>query len=143
MNICCIFIIALLLIVALTGTVLAAEIWVSPNGSDKNTGTKQQPLATVPMALRKARELRRLNDVSTKGGIHIMVEKGLYQLSEPLFIRPEDSGTADSPTIIEGTGKGEAILSGGIHINRWKKLQGNIPGLPLNVAGKVWVANAP
>jgi Flp pilus assembly protein CpaB len=60
MNICRIFIVALLLIVALTGSVLAAEIWVSPNGSDKNTGTKEQPLATVAMALRKARELRRL-----------------------------------------------------------------------------------
>jgi hypothetical protein len=143
MNIYRIFIVALLLIVALTGSVLASEIWVSPNGSDKNTGTQQQPLATVAMALRKARELRRLNNVSIKGGIHIMVEKGVHQLSEPLFIRPEDSGTADSPTIIEGTGKGEAILSGGIHINGWKKLQGNVPGLPLSVAGKVWVANAP
>jgi hypothetical protein len=143
MKICRIFIVALLLVVALTGSVFAAEIWVSPKGSDKNTGTQQQPLATVAMALRKARELRRLKDVSIKGGIRIMVEKGLYQLSEPLFIRPEDSGTADSPTIIEGAYKGETILSGGIHINGWKKLEGNIPGLPLNVAGKVWVANAP
>jgi GH141 insertion domain len=143
MNICRIFIVALLLIVALTGSVFAAEIWVSPKGSDKNTGTQQQPLATVAMALRKARELRRLNDGSIKGEIRIVVEKGLYQLSEPLFIRPEDSGTADSPTIIEGAGQGETILSGGIHINGWKKLEGNIPGLPLNVAGKVWVANAP
>ncbi|WDF81369.1 hypothetical protein PQ469_15255 [Mucilaginibacter sp. KACC 22773] len=143
MNICRIFIVALLLIVALTGSVLAAEIWVSPKGSDKNTGTQQQPLATVAMALRKARELRRLKDISIKGGIRIVVEKGLYQLSEPLFIRPEDSGTADSPTIIEGAEKGETILSGGIHINGWKKQEGNIPGLPLNVAGKLWVANAP
>ncbi|SEO87750.1 right-handed parallel beta-helix repeat-containing protein [Mucilaginibacter sp. OK283] len=143
MNICRIFIVALLLIVAITGSVFAAEIWVSPKGSDKNTGTQQQPLATVAMALRKARELRRLNDGSIKGGIRIVVEKGLYQLSEPLFIRPEDSGAADSPTIIEGADKGETIFSGGIHINGWKKLEGNIPGLPLNVAGKVWVANAP
>jgi hypothetical protein len=60
-----------------------------------------------------------------------MVEKGVYQLSEPLFIRPEDSGTADSPTIIEGTGKGEAILSGGVNITGWKKLEGDAPGLPL------------
>lgn len=143
MNICRMFIVALLLIVALTGNALAAEIWVSPNGSDKNTGTQQQSLASVAMALRKARELRRLNDVSIKGGIHIMVEKGVYQLSEPLFIRPEDSGTADSPTTIEGADKGEAILSGGVNVNGWKKLEGNIPGLPKNVAGKVWVANAP
>jgi hypothetical protein len=143
MPICRILIIALLLNIALTGSVFAAEIWVSPKGSDKNTGTQQQPLATVAMALRKARELRRLNDPSVKGGTHIIVEKGIYQLTEPLFIRPEDSGTADSPTTIEGAEKGETVLSGGIQVSGWKKLQENIPGLPLYMAGKVWVADAP
>jgi hypothetical protein len=143
MPVCRILIIALLLNIALTGGVFAAEIWVSPKGSDKNTGTQLQPLATVAMALRKARELRRLNDASVKGGIYIRVEKGIYQLTEPLFIRPEDSGTADSPTFIEGAEKGETVLSGGIEVSSWKKLRENIPGLPLNMTGKVWVADAP
>ena len=49
----------------------AADIYVTKTGSDKNTGTKEQPLASLAMALRKARELRRLNDQSVKGGINI------------------------------------------------------------------------
>ncbi|MFC0512893.1 hypothetical protein ACFFGT_01740 [Mucilaginibacter angelicae] len=143
MKSCRILAFALLLNVILTCSVFAAEIWVSPKGSDKNTGTREQSLATVAMALRKARELRRLNDVSIKGGIHIKVLAGVYQLTEPLFIRPEDSGTAESPTFIEGEGIGKTILSGGITIAGWRKVTSEIPGLPAEAKGKVWEADAP
>ncbi|WP_183559034.1 hypothetical protein [Mucilaginibacter sp. SP1R1] len=138
-----IFIFVFVLNIILTQSILAAEIWVNVNGSDTNTGTQQQPLATVGMALRKARELRRLNDPSIKGGIHIHVEQGMYQLTEPLFVRPEDSGTADCPTIIEGAPQAQSILSGGINITGWHKLKGTVPGLPDEATGKVWVADAP
>lgn len=133
----------ILLNVILTGSVFAAEIWVSPKGSDQNAGTQQQPLASLVMALRKARELRRLNDASIKGGIHIKIETGTYRLTEPVFIRPEDSGTADSPTIIEGDGIGKTILSGGLNITGWSKTTTKIPGFPEEAKGKVWEANIP
>src|SRR5688500_1742788 len=90
----------------ITALAQGTEIFISPRGSDKNAGTKEAPLATVQMALRMARELRRLQDPSIRGGIHIIVSTGTYVLSEPIFVRPEDSGTEDSPTIIraeEGT----------------------------------------
>ncbi|MFC3362157.1 L-rhamnose mutarotase [Pedobacter fastidiosus] len=119
----------------------AIDIYVSKNGSDANLGTKEKPLASLHSAIRKARELRRLNDSSIKGGIKIIIEKGFYQLHEPIILRPEDSGTKDSPTEIMATEK--VILSGGVKINGWKKLTGTIPGLPKESLGKVWVANAP
>ena len=100
----------------------AADIYVSTGGSDQNPGTKEKPLATVDMALRKARELRRLNDPSIKNGIRILVAKGIYALAESIFIRPEDSGTADSPTTIKGLDDG-VVLSGGRKINAWKKIR--------------------
>lgn len=135
-------IVAVLLLILFTTNIHAAEIWVAKNGSDNNTGTKEQPLATVSMALRKARELRRLDDPSIKGGITIKVAKGVYRLSETIFIRPEDSGTADSPTIIEGALDGESVLSGGVVIGGWRKAV-NVAGLPATAKGKVWVADAP
>src|SRR5436190_14456742 len=92
----------------------AADIYVALNGSDNNTGTKEQPLASVAMALRKARELRRLNDTTVRGGIHIYVDKGVYRLAEQLFIRPEDSGTESSPTYIEAVAGEQPVLSGGV-----------------------------
>ncbi|PTS90474.1 hypothetical protein DBR27_21665, partial [Flavobacterium sp. HMWF030] len=117
----------------------AAEIWVSPNGKDTNVGTKANPLATVQMAMRKARELRRLKDVSVKDGIRIIVMNGTYYLNEPLFVRPEDSGTPDSPTTIEADTNSKPIISGGFEIKNWKK------ALSINGVKKsnVWVADAP
>lgn len=117
----------------------AAEIWVSTSGKDTNIGTKENPLATVAMAVRKARELRRLKDASLKGGIHIIVMDGTYYLDETLFIRPEDAGTADSPTTIEAAPNAKPILSGGLEIKNWKKAE-SINGLK---KGVVWVADAP
>lgn len=118
----------------------AADIWVAANGKDTNEGTKASPLATVHMALRKARELRRLKDVSVKGGIHIIIKDGTYYFDEPLFVRPEDSGTADSPTTIEADANAKPIFNGGIEIKNWKKTTTSINGLK---KGTAWVADAP
>ncbi|MBE5318783.1 hypothetical protein IM793_06440 [Pedobacter sp. MR2016-19] len=67
----------------------ATDIYVSINGSDTSLGTKEKPLATLHAAIRKVRELRRLNDASIKGGIRIIMGKGFYQLHEPIVLRPE------------------------------------------------------
>ena len=116
-----------------------AEIWVSTTGKDTNDGTKANPLATVHMAMRKARELRRLKDPSIKDGIHIIVQNGTYYLNEPLFIRPEDSGTAESPTTIEADANARPIISGGFEIKNWKK-GATIIGIKKAI---VWVADSP
>ncbi len=110
---------------------LADEIWISPKGSDFNDGTRQFPKATLTSALRQAREWRRTEDNRIQGGITIYMEGGTYAFYEPVFIRPEDSGTKESPTIIRSVGDEKVILSGGISINGWKK------------QGKVWVADVP
>ena len=110
---------------------LAGEIWISPKGSDFNDGTRQSPKATLTSALRQAREWRRTEDNRIQGGITIYMEGGTYAFYEPVFIRPEDSGTKESPTTIRSVGDEKVILSGGISINGWKK------------QGKVWVADVP
>lgn len=100
--------------------VKGADVYVSPSGNDNAEGTVSAPLKTIRMALRHARELRRLNDSSIKGGITIHVKGGIYQLHEPLYIRPEDSGTKDSPTIIKAEGH-DAVVSGGVQVKGWKR----------------------
>lgn len=123
--------------------VAAADIYVSPNGSDFNDGSKEKPLATLNMALRKARELRRVNDPSIAGGIHIILNGGRYQLTEPVFIRFEDAGTLNSPTFIEAAPNEQPVLSGGVEIKNWKKLTTAVPGLSAKAKGNVWVADVP
>ena len=110
---------------------LADEIWISPKGSDFNDGTRQSPKATLTSALRQVREWRRTEDNRIQGGITIYMEGGTYAFHEPVFIRPEDSGTKESPTTIRSVGDEKVILSGGISINGWK------------TQGKVWVADVP
>jgi hypothetical protein len=133
---------AMLLLVTITSH--AVDIYVSPSfSSDSNPGTKSKPLATINAALRKARELRRLNDPSIAGGIHIILEAGIFFLSEPVFIRPEDSGTADSPTIIESVPGKMAVLNGGIKITNWHLAPANTRGLPTTAKGKVCIADVP
>jgi hypothetical protein len=121
----------------------AADIWVATDGSDANAGTKEKPMATVSMALRKAREMRRLHDPAIANGIHIIIQNGVYTFCEPLFVRPEDSGTPASPTIIEAAPGAHPVFSGGVSITGWRKATEKISGLPAEAQGKVWVANAP
>jgi hypothetical protein len=90
-----------------------ATIEVSPNGKSLST------------ALREARNLRRLADPSAKHGIRIVLKGGEYPLSEPIFLRPEDSGTPTSPTTIEAAPGETPVLSGAIDIKNWRKSTGN------------------
>jgi hypothetical protein len=135
----CLF--AFFVLISLSGH--TAEIYVSANGANDNPGTREHPLATLSAALRKARELRRLHDPSITNGIHIILKGGIYTLYEPVFIRPEDSGTKDSPTIIEAAPDEQPVLSGGQSITGWKKLTTTVPGLPAIAKGKLLVADVP
>ena len=113
-------------------SIFAADIYVSPSGNDASKGTSSFPKATLNAALRQARELRRLKDPSINGGITIHLKAGSYKLYEPVFIRPEDSGTENSPTKIVGEKDEKAIINSGLSITNWKKGK-----------GKLWEANVP
>ena len=78
------------------------------------------PDSSLTDAVRKAREMRRLGQ---GGPVTIHLSKGVYQLYEPLRLRPEDSGLT-----IEGS---DAVISGGIKILEWKQ------------QGKLLVADVP
>lgn len=125
------FIFLSIVLLSLTLPVRSSEIWVSATGKDSNPGTVDAPKATLTMALRQAREWRRTEEKGIENGIDIILKEGSYLLHEALFVRPEDSGTAQSPTVIKGETDKEIIISGGITITGWKK------------SGKLWFADAP
>jgi hypothetical protein len=78
------------------------------------------PDSSLTDAVRKAREMRRLGQGEP---VTIHLSKGVYQLYEPLRLRPEDNGLT-----IEGS---DAVISGGIKILEWKQ------------QGKLLVADVP
>jgi len=128
-------------LVSLLYSLNAAEIWVSPTGSDGNPGTKASPKATLQAALRQARELRRLGDPTLEGGIRIFMDGGRYAMGETLLITPEDSGSPLSPTIVEAVEGSTPILSGAVAVTGWQKVKGTVPGLAKGL--NVWVADVP
>lgn len=120
----------------------AGEIYVSPRGNDKNAGTKEAPYLTLNHALKQAREWRRLNAPEVAGGISIRLEDGIYVQSAPLFIRPEDSGRPDSPTLISAVEDAHPLISGGVAVTGWKRGSEDLR-IARELRSKVWVAKAP
>ena len=124
---------AYLFIVAMccSAATYAIDIYVSPTGNDAAEGTSVAPKASLHAALRQARDLRRQHKVAENETVKIVMKGGTYSLYEPVFIRPEDSGTPTSPTIIEAAVGELPVLSGGLKVSGWKK------------QGKFWVADVP
>jgi len=119
------------------------KLWVSPFGKNSNSGTAARPFADLSYALRKAREIRRMAGEKFKGDILIILKGGVYSLQEPVFIRPEDSGTDSSSTLIEAAADELPVLSGGVNIINWKLVEHLLVGMPQDALGKVWVAELP
>ena len=79
------------------GAISAAEIYVSPTGSNKNSGTKAAPFATIAFAASKA-----------KPGDTVKIGPGLYR-EQITFTR---SGKKEAPVTFAGTrGKNGEFLS--------------------------------
>ncbi len=125
-------ILSILLAIFNSTSLIAGDIWVSPQGNDQQEGSKDAPLRTIQQAVKQAREWRRLHDPRINRGIRIMLQQGVYPQEKTLFFRPEDSGTENSPTIIQAAEGAEAVISGGISIKGWTKAANNL-----------WVADAP
>lgn len=135
-------IIALLAALLSTADVSAGDIYVAPSGNDNANGTVATPLQSPSAALKMAREWRRLHNPAVKGGITIHLDNGTYRLTSPIFLRPEDSGTADSPTTICGKDNNNCIISGGIEIKGWTKGCSD-QRINAKIRRDVWVADAP
>ncbi len=118
-----------LLCLGLGSTLSATDIWVSPNGSDRNDGSRRQPMATLTAALRQAREARRLQQEGVEQGVTVHLMSGVHRVYEPVFVRPEDSGTPQSPTRF--VGEEGAVISGGVPLTGWRK------------QGRLWVTDVP
>ncbi len=112
---------------------MAGNIYLSPTGDDRADGSRQHPLRTPHAALKMAREWRRTADERVVGGIEIRFEAGRYSLDRTIYLRPEDSGTADSPTTLrpaEGA-EGKVFIVGSTPLKDWSK------------EGNCWVTEAP
>ena len=100
------------LCVVLTGQ--AAELFVAPDGSDLNPGSREKPLATLQQAQQMARQTKATT---------ITLRGGCYYLPAPLVLRAEDSG------VTWRAAAGETpVISGGFALTglNWESHQNGI-----------------
>lgn len=117
------------------------KIWVSPQGNDDAAGTEQNPFATLEKAFSQARNLRS-SATDALGAVHIVLKGGIYRLDNTLMLTVADSGTPDSPTIVEAADGEQPIISGGVPVQGWQDA-GAVDGLPDVAQGHVWEAPIP
>lgn len=117
-----------LLVLIMAGSLLCHAqtiIFVSPVGSDANSGSIKSPLKTPEAALQKVRK-------STEKDWVINLRGGDYYLSTPLNF----SKVEEKSLLIQAYGDEKVLLSAGRKLNlKWEKYKGNII--------KAWVSGAP
>ena len=89
------------------GVASSVDLYVSPAGSDTNSGSHSQPVAS----LARARDLARPQ--AGKKAVTVHVADGIYYLPETLVFTPADSGSEQSPVVYKADNEGGAVLSGG------------------------------
>jgi len=134
----------------MTGTVCRAaetqaDFCVSTSGSDSwsgrlatpNAQRSDGPFATLERARDAVRDLKKRKSTD----IVVLIREGTYQLNSTVVFGLEDSGEGDS-TITYAAYPGETpVFSSGREVKGWKRVTGDLPGLPEEAQGKLWSAN--
>lgn len=101
----------ILLFMAASVPLRAADFYVSPDGNDLSPGTQDKPFASIARAQAAVRSLRR--NGSPKGSVTVVLRQGTYFLPETLRLGPDDSGEEKSPVVYTCYPGEKVLLSGG------------------------------
>ena len=97
------------------------------HGNDAWTGRQAEaneeatdgPFATIGRARDEIRRVRETSGMP-KGGVVVEVLGGRHEISAPIELTVEDSGTADSPIVYRGRSGQDVQLSGGRFVTGWE-----------------------
>ncbi len=106
---------------------LYREFFVSPLGSDRNVGSRQQPFQT----LAKAQEAVRTVIPGMSGNIVVTIAGGAYPMQAPLVLSPEDSATGKYRIIYQAAAKETPVFTGGVPVTGWEPYKNGIWKAPL------------
>ncbi|WP_231617416.1 putative glycoside hydrolase [Novipirellula aureliae] len=134
-----------------------AEFYVSVDGAKRADGSIAKPFGSLPAAVDAVRALRKSGDQEPAV---IYLREGRHQLNQTLVLGMEDGApvsTDAAPLELYGAGDltgpahltfaaypGEKpVLSAGVPVTGWTRLESASPELPAEAAGNVWVADMP
>ncbi|HKX62270.1 MAG TPA: right-handed parallel beta-helix repeat-containing protein, partial [Verrucomicrobiae bacterium] len=100
------------LLVLLSCPTVRADVFVSPAGSDTNSGSKGKPFATLERARGAVRELKLAGKVS-KNGMTIWLRGGDYLRTNTFELSAADSGSPNGPIVWRAYRDERARLLGG------------------------------
>jgi hypothetical protein len=117
-------IISLLLCSVLETSLTARDYYVSPEGSDEHTGSKQKPFAT----LTRARDAIRKAGIAGREPVNVILTDGIHLLNESFVLESKDSGAENRPVVYRAQNEGKAIVSGAMRITglTWDRYEGSI-----------------
>jgi len=100
------------------------KLYVAPKGNDAWNGkaAKRQgadgPFATLNRARDEIRALRKAGKLPP-GGVTVVLQPGVYEMTAPFELFAEDSGTPDAPVTYMAMPKTEVRLVGGKQVTNW------------------------
>ncbi len=94
------------------------EIFISEDGSDSHSGSADSPVATIPKAQSLVRKAIRQDKYNF---IKVYFRRGTYNITEPIELDIEDSGSETLRIEFLGYPGEEAVISGGKKITGWEK----------------------
>jgi hypothetical protein len=115
--------VAVLLCAPLYAQSPAVCLYVSPAGNDAWSGAfpaprgTDGPLATLQGARDAIRKLKKAGGLPA-GGVVVEIAAGTYEMSAPLELTAEDSGTESAPITYRGAGTGTRLV-GGRRVTNW------------------------
>ena len=99
-----------------TGPVPSADFFVAPDGDDTNTGTIEQPFATLERARDAIRERLAVTDTT----LTVMLRGGRYYLDKPVRFSAGDSPSGDARVVYREYPGETPTLIGGTRITNWE-----------------------
>lgn len=105
------FVILFLVAAGVCTGAFAETFYVSPTGSDANSGAEDSPLATL-QAVRDSVRARLQGPNRSPGPIEVIVQPGRYYLSETWSLTAPDSGSLESRITFRASAPGVTLVGG-------------------------------
>ncbi len=113
---------------------------MSAAGRDSNPGTLQEPFGTIARA---RDEVRKRVAAGLNDDVAVFIRGGTYTLAETLVFGLEDSASAGHTITYAAYQDERPLISSGVQITGWTKLDNPPAELSVEAHGKVWVADVP
>ncbi len=130
----------LLFAISCTKNTPEAVFYVSPTGDDSNIGSLEAPFATIAKA---KQTIRGLSEDQKNQNITVFLRGGTHTLTETVVFGLEDSGTEGTKISYQAYEEETPIISSGVKIGDWKKLEEYPATLPEVAKGNVYAADIP